>query len=150
MNVVIYTGTAAVWISPKHNRESHLSTSIKTSTSDGFPNIRWHQSADVGFVPNPRMPRTFMALDLPDESSPYHTIHPRYKRDIAYRLSLGARAVAYNETDVNFLGPFPNQTLCSGRHVNITYDQAVSVTSSYDVFEIGVRVIQNFCQTFIH
>mgnify|MGYP007124643189 CR=1 FL=1 len=80
----------------------------------------------------------------------FFRIHPRYKRDIAYRLSLGARAVAYNDTDVNFLGPFPNQTLCSGKHVDITYDQAVSVTSSHDVFEVGVRVIQNLCPTFIH
>ncbi|XP_034459258.1 sialate O-acetylesterase [Hippoglossus hippoglossus] len=124
-----------------------LSTYLKTSTSDAFPNIRWHQTADVGFVPNPRMPRTFMAvaLDLPDEFSPYHTIHPRYKRDIAYRLSLGARAVAYNETDVHFLGPFPNQTLCSGMHVNITYDQAVSVTPSSHVFEICCSANQAPC-----
>ncbi|XP_019950841.2 sialate O-acetylesterase [Paralichthys olivaceus] len=115
-----------------------LSTAVKTSVSDSIPNIRWHQTADRGVVPNSRMPRVFMAvaMDLPDEFSPYYTIHPRYKRDIAYRLSLGARAVAYNETDVHFLGPFPNQTLCSGRHVNITYDQVVSVTASNEVFEI--------------
>ena len=52
-----------------------LSTYKKGSTDDSFPNIRWHQTADVGFVPNSRMHRTFMAvaLDLPDEKSPYGT-----------------------------------------------------------------------------
>lgn len=52
-----------------------LSTYKKGSVDDGFPNIRWHQTADTGFVPNARMRRTFMAvaMDLPDETSPYHT-----------------------------------------------------------------------------
>ncbi|XP_058489954.1 sialate O-acetylesterase [Solea solea] len=115
-----------------------LSTNKKNSTDDGFSNIRWHQTADVGFVPNPKMPRTFMAVavDLPDETSPYGTIHPRDKQDVAYRLTLGARAVAYNEKDVHFLGPFPNQVRSLPMHVNVTYDQPVSVTPSKDAFEI--------------
>uniref|UniRef100_UPI003AAFAC71 sialate O-acetylesterase n=1 Tax=Centroberyx gerrardi TaxID=166262 RepID=UPI003AAFAC71 len=115
-----------------------LSTNIKGSTDEGFPNIRWHQTADTGFVPNPRMKRTFMAvaMDLPDETSPYGTIHPRDKQDVAYRLTLGARAVAYNEKNVSFLGPFPSQILIDQAYLNITYDQTVSVTSSKDIFEI--------------
>lgn len=50
-----------------------LSTDQKGSTDDGYPNVRWHQTADTGFVPNPKMKRTFMAvaLDLPDETSPW-------------------------------------------------------------------------------
>lgn len=52
-----------------------LSTYKKGSTDDAFPNIRWHQTADTGFVPNARMQKTFMAVavDLPDETSPYGT-----------------------------------------------------------------------------
>lgn len=52
-----------------------LSTFQKGSTGDAFPNIRWHQTADMGYVPNPLMPRTFMAvaMDLPDETSPFGT-----------------------------------------------------------------------------
>lgn len=48
-----------------------LSTYIKYSTDDSFPNIRWHQTADFGFAPNLRMQKTFMAvaMDLPDETS---------------------------------------------------------------------------------
>lgn len=64
------------------------------------------------------------------------SIHPRDKQDVAYRLTLGARAVAYNEKDVAFLGPFPKQILYTPMHVKITYDQAVAVKSSQDVFEV--------------
>ncbi|CAJ1065841.1 sialate O-acetylesterase [Xyrichtys novacula] len=115
-----------------------LSTCVKGSKDDSYPNIRWHQTADIGEVPNARMQRTFMAvaLDLPDETSPYGPIHPRDKQDVAYRLTLGARAVAYHEKDVSFLGPFPRLVMSEGYFVNITYDQAVSVTPSIDIFEI--------------
>ncbi|XP_035479437.1 sialate O-acetylesterase [Scophthalmus maximus] len=124
-----------------------LSTFQKGSTGDAFPNIRWHQTADMGYVPNPLMPRTFMAvaMDLPDETSPFGTIHPRYKRDVAHRLTLGARAVAYNEKNVHFQGPFPKEILSSGRHVNITYDQTVSVTRSINAFEVCCSGIQAPC-----
>lgn len=52
-----------------------LSTDKEGATDDGFPDIRWHQTADVGFVPNIRMKNTFMAVsfDLPDKTSPYGT-----------------------------------------------------------------------------
>ncbi|XP_018554421.1 sialate O-acetylesterase [Lates calcarifer] len=124
-----------------------LSTSEKGSKDDSFPNIRWHQTADTGFVPNSRMQRTFMAvaLDLPDEKSPYGTIHPRDKQDVAYRLTLGARAVAYNEKDVQFLGPFPNNIMSLEMYVNITYDQMVSVTPSENIFEICCSGIKAPC-----
>jgi len=41
-------------------------------TTVGFPDIRWHQSADYGYVPNHRMKNVFMAvaMDLPDFLSP--------------------------------------------------------------------------------
>ncbi|XP_037534033.1 sialate O-acetylesterase [Nematolebias whitei] len=115
-----------------------LATYKENSTDDGFPEIRWHQTADVGFVPNYRMKKTFMAvaLDLPDKTSPYGTIHPRDKQDVAFRLTLGARAVAYDEQDVVFTGPFPNQIASSHVSINITYDQPVSVAKPKSLFEI--------------
>ncbi|XP_076000886.1 sialate O-acetylesterase [Genypterus blacodes] len=124
-----------------------ISTNIKGSTYDDFPNIRWHQTADTGFAPNPRMPKTFMAvaMDLPDETSPFGTIHPRDKQDVAYRLTLGARAVAYNEKGVNFRGPFPARILITPGYLNITYDQPVSVTPSKDIFEICCSGISAPC-----
>ncbi|XP_068601809.1 sialate O-acetylesterase [Brachionichthys hirsutus] len=124
-----------------------LSTYMKSSTSDMYPNIRWHQTADQGFVPNSRMQKTFMAvaLDLPDETSPYHPIHPRDKQDVAYRLTLGARAVAYGEKDVAFLGPFPKQIQSSLMHVSVTYDQSVTVAPSDHIFEVCCSGIQAPC-----
>lgn len=125
-----------------------LSTNKKTSTDDGFPDIRWHQTADMGFVPNSRMKNTFMAvaLDLPDETSPYGTIHPRDKQDVALRLTLAARAVAYGEKDVSFQGPFPRQILPTETTINITYDQVVSVTPSKNVFEFCCSEKNASCQ----
>ena len=43
------------------------------SLTVGFPNIRWHQTADYGYVPNTRMKNVFMAvsMDLPDFTSPW-------------------------------------------------------------------------------
>ncbi|GAA6089676.1 sialate O-acetylesterase isoform X1 [Tachysurus ichikawai] len=114
-----------------------LST-YSNNTHDCFQEIRWHQTADYGFVPNKRMKKTFMAVavDLPDKSSPSGSIHPRYKQDVAYRLVLGARAVAYEETGVNFQGPFPSQVLIENNTINITYDQKIRATLSSDIFEI--------------
>lgn len=69
-------------------------------------------------------------------------IHPRDKQDVAYRLTLGARAVAYEEENVPFLGPFPKEIASTQMYINITYDQAVSVTSSKDIFEVRVAGMQ--------
>ncbi|KAJ8368838.1 hypothetical protein SKAU_G00088660 [Synaphobranchus kaupii] len=117
---------------------AQLCTHSRTGKDEGFPELRWHQSADYGFTPNPRMKNTFMAvtLDLPDYKSPWGSIHPRDKQDVAYRLTLGARAVAYGEKGVSFQGPFPAKFLVGGDSINITYTQAVSVTPSKSVFEI--------------
>jgi sialate O-acetylesterase len=42
----------------------------------GFPNVRWHQTFDVGYVPNNVVPNVFMAvaLDLFDDGAPYECI----------------------------------------------------------------------------
>ncbi|KAI4828744.1 hypothetical protein KUCAC02_022820, partial [Chaenocephalus aceratus] len=63
-------------------------------------------------------------------------IHPQDKQDVAFRLSLGARAVAYGEQDVAFRGPFPSQILSTPNYLEVAYDQEVSVTSSENIFEI--------------
>lgn len=48
-------------------------------------------------------------------------IHPRYKEDIALRLSLGARNLAYGQ-DVEFEGPFPSSYTLSGNGLVIEFD----------------------------
>lgn len=76
-------------------------------------------------------------------------IHPRDKQDVAYRLTLGARAVAYNEEGVHFLGPFPIQILVNNTNVSVTYDQAISVTLSKDVFEVRLAAGSHCVLTYL-
>ncbi|XP_049981626.1 sialate O-acetylesterase [Alexandromys fortis] len=109
-----------------------LSSYTLMNTSDyGFPEIRWHQTADFGFVPNLKMPNTFMAvaMDLCDRDSPFGSIHPRDKQTVAYRLHLGARAVAYGEKNLTFQGPLPKkiELLAHNGLLNLTYDQEIKV-----------------------
>ena len=80
-------------------------------TVGGFPAIRWAQTANYGYVPNPRMKDVFMAvaIDLGDPTSPYGSIHPRDKVDVGLRLSAGALSVAYKKTDVYYLGLLPQK-----------------------------------------
>uniref|UniRef100_A0A8C9U036 Sialic acid acetylesterase n=1 Tax=Scleropages formosus TaxID=113540 RepID=A0A8C9U036_SCLFO len=124
-----------------------ISTYQKNSESEAYPDLRWHQTADYGFAPNPRMKKTFMAvaMDLPDENSPSGSIHPRYKHDVALRLTLGARAMAYGEKNVSFQGPFPAKIWLDQDLINITYNQPVSVSLSQDIFEICYAKKQEFC-----
>ncbi|KAL4224757.1 hypothetical protein ACF0H5_015454 [Mactra antiquata] len=83
--------------------------------STGFTDIRWHQTADYGYVPNHRLRNVFMAvaMDLPDFTSPYSPVHPRDKQDVAARLALGGLAIGYN-MNVSYQGPYPV-------HVEITH-----------------------------
>ncbi|NXG23449.1 SIAE acetylesterase, partial [Grallaria varia] len=104
-----------------------LSTYRRQSPEDSFARLRWHQTADLGVVPNARMPGTFMAvaMDLGDEHSPYGSIHPRDKENVARRLLLGARAVAYGDKDLVFQGPYPIRVVLEVTRglLNITYSQ---------------------------
>ncbi|NXU91817.1 SIAE acetylesterase, partial [Xiphorhynchus elegans] len=104
-----------------------LSTYRHQSPDDSFARLRWHQTADLGLVPNARMPGTFMAvaMDLGDEHSPYGSIHPRDKQNVVHRLLLGARAVAYGDKDLVFQGPYPVRAVLEVTRglLNITYSQ---------------------------
>ncbi|NWI49157.1 SIAE acetylesterase, partial [Calyptomena viridis] len=104
-----------------------LSTYRRQSPDDSFARLRWHQTADLGVIPNARMPSTFMAvaMDLGDEQSPYGSIHPRDKQNVAHRLLLGARAVAYGDKHLVFQGPYPTRAILEVTTglLNITYSQ---------------------------
>ncbi|XP_078282673.1 sialate O-acetylesterase isoform X2 [Rhinoraja longicauda] len=52
--------------------------------ADSFPWIRWHQTADFGYAPNPKMRRTFMAvaMDLGDANSPFGTFIAAQSRNL--------------------------------------------------------------------
>lgn len=90
----------------------------------GFPDIRWHQTADYGYVPNPAMTNVFMsvAMDLPDFTSDYGNIHPRDKQDVAQRLFLSGMQVAYNKGSTAVQGPLPVSVAQEGNYVTVKYD----------------------------
>lgn len=97
-------------------------------TVAGFQDIRWAQTANVGYVPNDRLRNVFMAvaMDLGDPDSPYGSVHPRDKQDVAARLVLSAKAVAYNDEMEDFQGPLAesaeiryNRILSSIKHFYI-------------------------------
>ncbi|KAK7474786.1 hypothetical protein BaRGS_00033967 [Batillaria attramentaria] len=92
------------------------------SIISGFPDVRWHQTADYGYVPNPRMKNVFMAvaMDLPDFTSPWGSIHPRDKQDVAQRLYLSGLDIAYNRPQKHF-GPRPANITQSGVYINLFY-----------------------------
>ena len=110
--------------------------------------IRWHQTADYGYVPNPKMPNTFMAvaMDLGDFESPYGAIHPRYKQDVGSRLVLGALQLVYGR-DVNPQGPYPISAVRTGDgHVVVTYpDDQYLINVERESFEVSL----NFSLLFI-
>ncbi|NXJ41698.1 SIAE acetylesterase, partial [Ciconia maguari] len=138
---------------PRPDSALQLSTYRRQNPDDSFARLRWHQTADMGVVPNARMPGTFMAvaMDLCDEHSPYgrrvsgggegvetklsdtnptsllflSSIHPRDKQNVAHRLHLGARAVAYGEKDLVFQGPYPTRAVLEVTRglLNLTYSQ---------------------------
>ena len=55
------------------------------------------------------------------------SIHPRYKRQIAYRLALGAFQRVYDiNTRGRYQGPFPTQLTPSADTLQIEYDGGIS------------------------
>ncbi|XP_048239906.1 sialate O-acetylesterase-like [Haliotis rufescens] len=110
------------------------------TTIGGFPGLRWAQTANHGTVPNQDLKNVFMAvaMDLPDFSSPYGSIHPRYKQDVARRLVLAARGVAYHEQWVHYQGPYPKTVTDNTAHhtINIIYNYGPIRVNSNNGFEV--------------
>ena len=67
------------------------------------------------------MPHTFLATayDLGDATSPFGSVHTRYKQEIARRLGLSSRALAYGDSSV-FAGP---------RFVSASLDKAAATVT---------------------
>lgn len=75
----------------------------------------------------------------------YLSIHPRYKHEVAYRLYLGALAVAYHVGGINFEGPFPTSATIDNthRHLTVEYDRGlhpIEVRSNQG-FEVSFTVV---------
>ncbi|XP_076077111.1 sialate O-acetylesterase-like [Mytilus galloprovincialis] len=125
-----------------------------SSITTGFPDLRWHQTVDYGYVPNAKMNNVFMAtaMDLPDFSSPYGGIHPRDKQDVADRLLLSGLSVAYGINAGKYQGPFPTKYFMDiqSKTYLITYDDdsAEIDVRSADGFEVCCSEIKTFdCST---
>jgi sialate O-acetylesterase len=104
------------------------------------PKIRWHQTSDMGVVPNDHLQNVFMAvaLDTYDADAPTGTVHPRYKKIVAERLSLAGLNVAYGITKYPTNGPYIQSInltplMQNEGLVTITYDQSIT----YDDTEIS-------------
>ena len=73
--------------------------------------IRWHQTADVGYVPNKKMPNTFMsvALDTYDVELDHWKggLHPMNKQTVAHRLAIAGMNIAYGFNNYETRGPWP-------------------------------------------
>ena len=100
------------------------------SLDAGFPVIRWHQTADMGYVPNARMEKVFMAspLDTYDSKEGYPgNIHTRYKQIVGERLALAGLHVAYGESAFRPYGPLPAEVTLQEEKQQITvrYDYSI-------------------------
>lgn len=106
------------------------------SLDAGFPVIRWHQTADQGYVPNDIMSNVFMAspLDTYDPKEGYPGgIHPRYKQIVAERLAVAGMNVAYHySTPYAPFGPIPFTTEFEREVMEmvITYDEPITYTNT--------------------
>ena len=78
-------------------------------------------------------------IDLPDQNSPYQCVHSRNKRDIADRLVLGARTVAYGE-DVYWTGPIMNAAHKRYSKIYITFKPGSRIeVRNLEGFEVSNR-----------
>ncbi len=76
------------------------------------PWVRFHQTYDYGFCPNPAMDNVFMAsaIDLDDfnvsdtSNAKYESVHSKRKEEVGKRLSLGALNLVYN-VSVEYAAP---------------------------------------------
>jgi sialate O-acetylesterase len=86
----------------------------------GYAGLRWAQTAGYGYVPNPAMPNTFMAVSVDTPDRPYPCpidgvpgadhgfgVHSPFKQPTAGRLARAGLALAYNMT-FDTVGPRPS------------------------------------------
>ena len=128
----------------------HLSTWADTTANKTCGNdigcqyvaiVRWGQSANYGYVPNAAMPNTFMAtaVDWGDPTSPFGDVHPRYKQQVAQRLSTAAKDVIYGEKGLYWQGPIADEAKVDGNNLLITFrnigSDGLEIKNSYG-FEV--------------
>lgn len=103
-----------------------LST-VKYGNKDlSFPLVRWHQTADYGYVPNDRQQKVFMAVTIDTFDEP-NGIHPHYKQVAGQRLAIAGMHVAYEDKSYPANGPrVASSVVLEGPIVSLTYDQTIT------------------------
>ena len=119
--------------------------------------IRWAQTANYGYAPNPREVGVFMAvaMDLGNASSPYGSIHPPDKQDVGYRLALAGRAIAYGD-QIYYSGPLASVVTTSQQEteceVVLSYETSAGSKGIELISQEGFEVIclTLFFSFFLH
>ena len=103
-----------------------LST-IKYGTTDlSYPLIRWHQTADYGFVPNDRQNNVFMSVTIDTYDEP-NGVHPHYKQIVGQRLATAGMNVVYNDKSFPTNGPMVEKSeVLEGPILSLVYDQEIT------------------------
>eukprot|EP00040_Diaphanoeca_grandis_P022019 m.117790 g.117790 ORF g.117790 m.117790 type:complete len:536 (-) comp28606_c0_seq3:337-1944(-) len=130
----------------------HVASNTSASLPFGFvqleptanPSIRWDETAHRISVPNECLPNVFMAAAL-DFGDTVGGVHTRYKKPIAARLTLAARAVAYNENNVDYRGPVASSAITSAdnKTITITFDYVNGTTGLALKHTTGFKVCSN-------
>ena len=69
-------------------------------------------------------------------------IHPRYKRQVADRLALGAYSVAYGDgSNGTYQGPFPTGFRNNGTNLVITHEGSTLMQRGDPKYYIGYEVM---------
>ncbi|MEM8525368.1 MAG: sialate O-acetylesterase [Bacteroidota bacterium] len=90
----------------------------KQPTKSGWAMLRESQSAIL------KVPNTAQAVII--DVGEANDIHPRNKHDVGYRLSLGARKLAYGEKDLVYSGPTYKKMKQKGKKIILYFDHTGS------------------------
>lgn len=85
--------------------------------NSGWPELREAQKQAVAQLPEAAMT---VNIDLGE----WNDLHPHGKKEVAYRLFLAARAIAYGEQDVDWQGPTVAAVSVKGGKATLTFDHA--------------------------
>ena len=98
-------------------------TCTANSTCEAVAIVRHGQTANYGYVPNEKMPNTYLAtaIDLGDPKSPFGDIHPRYKQQVARRLSNAALNVIYGESSRYISGPIADKVSMDSTTITVNF-----------------------------
>ena len=105
-----------------------LSTLLYNNTGLTYPQLRWHQTADLGWVPNSQLENVYMAVAV-DTYDVESGIHPRYKQIVSDRLAAAGLRTAYGLPAFPEQGPTVVSATSTADALHVTYDQAVTLNT---------------------